>query len=77
MYSSIEVKQKIIEQINLLPAEYQIKVLDFARELAQSLPGGTPGKDLLQFAGIITEKDAQLINNIVNEECGRINADEW
>jgi len=77
MSPSIEVKQKIIEQINILPAEYQLKVLEFAIELSQSLPRGTPGKNLLQFANIITKKDAQNINNAITEECGRTNLDEW
>jgi len=42
-----------------LPAEKQRRVLAFAQSLAVSRPKGVPGKELLQFAGILSKDEAE------------------
>jgi hypothetical protein len=38
---------------------------------------GIPGKDLLQFAGLIDPDDLALMRQAIEEDCGRVDLDEW
>jgi len=40
------------------------------------LPKGTPGRDLLKYAGTISQADAQEMLKAIEEECERID-DDW
>jgi len=71
------ITQQVIRQLNQLPFELQRKVLDFARALALSLPKGTPGKQLLRFAGVMEPDDIQAMIQAIGAGCGRVDADEW
>ena len=70
-------QQEIIEQLDKLPIELQMRVLDFAYALVMSTPRGTPGKDLLRFAGIIDEEDLKAMEKAIEEYCERIDESEW
>lgn len=59
MANGSDLKQEILKQLDHLPAELQRRVLDFAQALAVSRPKGVPGRELLQFAGILGEDEAQ------------------
>ena len=71
------VTQQLAKQLDQLPFELQRKVLDFARALALSLPKGTPGQQLLGFAGTIHPDDAQMMTQAIENGCERVDADEW
>ena len=71
------ITQQVIKQLDQLPFELQRKVLDFARALALSLPEGTPGKQLLRFAGIMEPGDIQAMIQAIEAGCERVDADEW
>lgn len=70
-------KKEILERINALPYELQQKVLDFIDSLTQELPKGIPGKQLLRFAGCISQEDLQKMKEFIAEGCERVDVREW
>jgi hypothetical protein len=58
-----------IEQLDKLPIELQKRVLDFTHALFISAPRGTPGKNLLRFAGMIDEEDLNVMEKAIEEGC--------
>jgi hypothetical protein len=73
----ISIKRKLLEQLEVLPYEFQRRVLDFAQALALSVPKGVPGKQLLRFVGAIPEDDLQMMVQAIEAGCERIDLDEW
>jgi hypothetical protein len=69
-------KNEVLQVMDRLPEERQRQVLNFARSLASSGPVGIVGKDLLRFAGILTEQEAQALSEAVEEGCERVDLDE-
>lgn len=69
------IQREIINQLDKLPIEQQIQVLDFARTLAG--PVGRPGKELLNFAGGITPDDLSLMNQTIEQDCEQVNDNDW
>lgn len=61
-------------QLDKLPLEQQVQVLDFARALIK--PEGRPGKDLLNFAGGINLDDLSLMTQGIERDCEQVNADD-
>jgi hypothetical protein len=70
-----KVTQQIIRQLDQLSPELQRRVLDFV--LALSQPQGTPGEQLLRFAGVLEPDDAQAMTQAIETNCERIDADGW
>lgn len=68
---------KVVEQLRDLPQELQWRVLEFARALAQSAPRGVPGRQLLRFAGTISQEDAKLMREAIERGCEQVDANEW
>jgi len=69
--------EKVVDQLRTLPDELQMRVLEFMRTLKPHAPHGVPGKQLLRFAGAIPPKDVQRMREAIEQECERIDADEW
>lgn len=72
-----DLQQEVLHLMAHLPEASQRQVLNFARSLAPTGPVGIPGKDLLRFAGIITESEAQALAQAIEEGCERIDLNEW
>ena len=73
-----EVLQKqLSEQLEQLSPNLQRRVVDFAMALVQSVPKGTPGDELLRFAGTLDPEDAREMIEAIEAGCERINGDEW
>ncbi len=68
---------KVVEQLKVLPEELQWRVLEFTRALALSVPHGVPGQQLLQFAGTIPLDDLQSMREAIDQDCERVDANEW
>ena len=51
-----------MQAMDQMPEERQRYVLNFARSLAVAAPVGVAGKDLLRFAGILTDQEAQSLS---------------
>ena len=71
------VQNELLKQMEQLPAGMQRRVLDFARSLAKPTPRGTPGRELLRFAGIMTPEEGEEFLRAIEEDCERIEPDEW
>ncbi|MCL6613497.1 MAG: hypothetical protein K6U03_02560 [Firmicutes bacterium] len=69
--------EKIVEQLKALPYEFQWRVLEFTRALVLSTPHGVSGQQLLRFAGTIPQNDVQLMREIIEQECERVDTNEW
>ena len=62
-------KKEILDQLEKMGVEQQQHVLRFARTLAAARPKGTPGRELLRFAGAIERDDLQQIAQAIEEGC--------
>ena len=71
------VKKEIINQIGCLDYENQRRVLDFARALAVTAPKGVTGKNLLSFAGTIPVDDLKAMEQAIEDNCERVELNEW
>ncbi|MBP0028182.1 hypothetical protein [Roseofilum sp. Guam] len=69
--------EEAIAQLKHLPEDWQDAIA--ARLLAeiQAEPSGTPGYKLLRFAGSIPAEDLQIMAEAIQEDCNRIDIDEW
>ena len=70
-------EHELREQLNTLSADQQRRVLEFAQSLAAAPPKGTPGQELLRFAGTIEADDLALIAQAIEDDCERIDHGEW
>ncbi len=71
------VRQQILEQLNRLDPAQQKRVLAFVRVLAGAAPVGAEGPELLRFAGAIPLEDLKVMAQGIEEECERVDFDEW
>jgi hypothetical protein len=74
------IQSELLSFLGQLPVDDQARVVDFARALAgseKSKKVGVPGKDLLRFAGTITDEDARQMIEAIEEGCEQIDASQW
>lgn len=67
-------KDSLITQIDKLPHDLQVRVLDIIKALT---PKGVEGKSLLRFEGSISPDDLQLMSKAIEEGCEKVDANEW
>ena len=67
---------EVVEQLKAMPQDLQWQVLEFARTLKVEIRG-TPGRELLRFAGSISPDDLQLMREAIEEDCNRVDVNEW
>ncbi|MBI3814021.1 MAG: hypothetical protein HY279_06100 [Nitrospinae bacterium] len=68
------IKDDIIAQVDKLPYDLQLRVLDFAKTI---MPKGVKGKSLLRFERAIPSDDLELMSKAIEEDCERVDASEW
>jgi hypothetical protein len=68
------IKDNLIAQIDRLPHDLQLRVLDFVKALT---PKGVEGKSLLRFEGFIPADDLQLMSKAIEEDCEKVDISEW
>jgi len=68
------IKDNLIAQIDKLPHDLQLRVLDFVKALT---PKGVEGKSLLRFEGYIPVDDLQLMSKAIEEGCEKVDISEW
>ncbi|HEY9872822.1 MAG TPA: hypothetical protein V6D12_05275 [Candidatus Obscuribacterales bacterium] len=68
---------EVIEQLRAMPQHLQWQVLEFTRTLGKSQIQGTPGQQLLRFAGSIPPDDLQLMSEAIEQGCEQVDSDEW
>jgi len=74
--SNTEIQAELLKRINQLSEEEQRQVLNFATNLPAS-----PQKDLaahfLDLAGTLDPQSAQEMLQAIEEDCERIDANDW
>ena len=68
------VKDSLITQIDKLPHDLQVRVLDMIKALT---PKGVEGRSLLRFEGSISADDLQLMSKAIEEGCEKVDVNEW
>jgi hypothetical protein len=74
---SNSVISKVVEEMEMLPLDLQQMVLDFVQSLQVTPLRGTPGKQLLQFAGFIPIEELNLMRSAIIASCERVDVNEW
>ena len=74
---NIPIIDEVVEQLKVMPQPLQRQVLEFVRSLVETGVRGTPGQQLLRFAGSIPSDDLQLMREAIEQDCERIDVDEW
>lgn len=67
----------VIEQMLNLPGNAQRKVLEFLHTLRAPAQRGTPGKQLLQYAGLVQPDALAQMQQAIESGCEQVDADEW
>ena len=68
------VKDNLMTQIDKLPHDLQVRVLDIIKALT---PKGVEGKSLLRFEGSISADDLQLMSKAIEEGCEKVDINGW
>jgi hypothetical protein len=71
------IEREIFEQLTKLPTDQQRRVLEFARALGTEEVVGVPGRALLRFAGMIGPEDLREMAAVIEEDCERVDVNEW
>lgn len=74
---SVSIINEVINRLEIMPQHLQQKVLEFTEALVTNELRGTPGKQLLCFAGSILPEDLQLMREAIEADCKRVDIDEW
>lgn len=64
--TTASIKNNLAAQLDKLPYNLQLRVLDFVKSL---IPKGVKGKSLLRFEGAIPANDLQLMSKAIEETC--------
>lgn len=69
--------EDIQEKFGLLPSDSQERLLSLLGSHIDMTCKGTPGRDLLRFAGTIPKEDLILMEQSIERECERVDSSEW
>ncbi len=72
--TTASIKNNLAAQLDKLPYNLQLRVLDFVKSL---IPTGVKGKNLLRFEGAIPADDLQLMSKAIEEGCEKVDTSEW
>jgi hypothetical protein len=67
----------VVEQMLVLPDDVQRQVLNYLQNLRATLHRGAPGKQLVQFAGLIAPEDLDQMQQAIERDCEQVDNDEW
>jgi hypothetical protein len=67
-----KLKTELLERMDKLTPTMQKHVVEYAKSLVESSPQGTPGSELMKFAGIMTPEEAKEFLQAIEEDCERI-----
>ena len=67
--ANAHIKENILNQVDKLPYDMQLRVLDFANSLS---PKGVKGDSLSKFRGSISSGDLKLIESAMMEGCEQV-----
>ena len=70
-------QEELAKEMDQLPPPLQRKVINYAHSLTQPRPHGTPGRQLLKYAGFLSPEDAKEMMDAIEEGCEGIDPNEW
>jgi hypothetical protein len=71
------IKERILNDLERLTPEQQKHAAELVHGLVFPLPSGTPGSDLLRFAGTLNDEATRQMTKAIEEGCERVDLDEW
>jgi hypothetical protein len=71
------IEKELHEQITQLKDYEQLRLLEFARSLANSPGKGAGGRALLRFAGTIERDEIVAMQTAIDDGCEIVNVNEW
>ena len=74
---NLTLEDELHQHLDRLFATDRQRVLELAQRLALGRPHGVPGRDLLQFAGLIPREDLEEMERAIEMDCERIDPDGW
>ena len=69
--------EKVNHQLEMLPDDVIDRILQFITTLKSQVIKGVPGTKLMKFAGTISPEDAECMLEAVEQDCRRVDIDEW
>lgn len=69
---NISIIDEVVEQLKTMSQHQQSQVLEFASQLVKNEIKGTPGNELLSFAGSIHSDDIQLMLEAIEQDCEQV-----
>jgi len=63
------IKTELLERMDKLTPTMQKRVVEYAQSLAESMPQGTSGLEILKFAGIMTPEESKEFLQTIEEDC--------
>jgi hypothetical protein len=70
------IRDEVLRELEKLGAADQKRVMDFVRALGTAEARGTPGSELIRFAGTLPEDSVDEMMAAIEDGCERID-DEW
>lgn len=74
---SSEIRDEIVREIDRMPEQLQVRVLNYVQGLKTDSPVGVEASRLLEFCGRISEEDGALMLQAIEEGCEQVNEDAW
>jgi len=72
-----EIISEAAAQMAKLPYNLQERALNFIKGLTLPVKSGVPGRSLLKYAGSIPPDDLNIMSDVIENDCRKINANEW
>jgi len=68
---------EVLKHLTILPFSLQKQVLEFVIKLKNSDFNGISGSKLIQYAGMLSTEDLNIMSQVIQNDCGRIDLNEW
>lgn len=72
---TLQLKNRIALEVEKLTYFQQEKLLDFIKSLGSTISKGKHG--ILNVAGSINKDELEIMSRAIEEDCEKINPDEW
>jgi hypothetical protein len=73
----ISIERELVDEFSKLSTEQKKRLLNYARSLSGVSTTGVAGKTLLKFQSTIPPLELELISKAIEEDCEKINPNEW
>jgi len=67
----------VLKHLTILPVNLQEQVLEFVVKLKNSDSDGISANKLIRYAGMISSEDLNIMSQVIQNDCGKIDLNEW